>query len=125
MDFIIGMLIGAALSFFYWRSIILSAIEQALLTPSKEFQDKLDNIHVEQTNILQVMVEQEGDQFLLYRQDTNNFVMQGSCLQDFQQRMKSMKFEELSIINGGSDAAKALVAISENKKEHSENSNNQ
>lgn len=125
MDFVLGMVLGALLSFFYWRAVILKAIEQALLTPSKEIEQQLTKENIDQSKMLNVLVEQEGDQFLLYRQDTNNFVMQGRCLQDFQQRLGFMKIDQMSIVNGGSAAAKALVEISEKQKEQSENSNNQ
>ena len=123
MDFVLGMVLGAVLSFFYWRAVVIKAIEQSLLMPSKEI-DQSATAELE-PNILNVMVEQEGDQFLLYKQGTNNFVMQGSCLQDFQQRLSVIKVDQLSIVNGGSAAAKALVEVSEKVKEKSENSNNQ
>lgn len=123
MDFVLGMVLGAVLSFFYWRAVVIKAIEQSLLMPSKEI-DQSTTAELE-PNILNVMVEQEGDQFLLYKQGTNNFVMQGSCLQDFQQRLSVIKVDQLSIVNGGSAAAKALVEVSEKVKEKSENSNNQ
>ena len=123
MDFLLGLLVGGIVSFLFWRSVIQKAIEQALLTPAAEMQPLAENQH-DESAILKVTVEQEGDQFLLYRQDTNNFVMQGMCLQDFQQRLTFLKVDQISIVNGGSAAAKALLKISQLKKEHNENSSN-
>ena len=126
MDFVIGMVVGALLSFFYWRSVIIKAIENALLTPSKEIEQSMrDSIDDNETRTLKVTVEQVENQFYLYQEDSNKFIMQGENLQEFQSRLKSMKIDEMSIVNGASAAAKALVEISQKQKEQSETSNNQ
>ena len=126
MDFVIGMVVGALLSFFYWRSVIIKAIENALLTPSKEIEQSMrDSIDDNETRTLKVTVEQVENQFYLYQEDSNKFIMQGENSQEFQSRLKSMKIDEMSIVNGASAAAKALVEISQKQKEQSETSNNQ
>ena len=84
-----------------------------------------DSIEDSETRTLKVTVEQVENQFYLYQEDSNKFIMQGENLQEFQSRLKSMKIDEMSIVNGASAAAKALVAISQKQKEQSETSNNQ
>lgn len=117
MDFVIGLVVGAFISFFYWRSVVIAAIEKTL----GEIHNHDDNV-IEEKKTLLVTVEQEGDVFLLYKQGSNNFVMQGQSLQDFQQRLKQLQIDELQIVNGKSEAANHLVAISKKIKEKNENS---
>jgi hypothetical protein len=118
MDFFFGLLVGFVLSFFYWRSVVVKALQTAL--------DKVEQqTDTQDTVTLEVKVEQHDGQFFLFRADTDGFIMQGSSLQDFQSRLKTMNIDQLNIINGTSDAAKSLIKISKQLKEQNENSNNQ
>jgi len=114
MDLLIGIFVGFVLAFFYWRHQIIKVFEKAI-------DDAVDEAAQSITK-LQVTVEQEGDQFLLYRSDTNRFLMQGTTIADFQKRLTELQVDALSIENGNSVAAQALLKVSQ--KEAHEISNN-
>lgn len=120
MEFFIGFLLGAVSTMFYVRSVIRGAIQQVIDTVEHEQQQSTSV-----ANAVEVKVEKHDDQFFLFRADTDKFIMQGTSLQDFQNRMRTMKIQEIAIVNGKSDAAKALVEVSNQLKEQSENSRNQ
>jgi hypothetical protein len=51
--------------------------------------------------------------------------MQGTSLADFQKQLSSLNLDALSIANGDSTAAQALLKASQSNKESNETSNNQ
>ena len=114
MDLFIGIFVGFVLSFFWWRHQIIKAVERAIDQTTDD---------ATQSNIkLRVTVEQEGDQFLLYNTDTNQFVMQGTTIADFQKRLLALQVDAFTIENGSSVAAQALLKVSQ--RESNEISNN-
>jgi hypothetical protein len=115
MDFLLGILVGLIVSFFYWQSVILKAINDGI---DEAFAAELE------PKKLVVTVEQEGDQFLLYQTDNNRFLMQGTSLADFQKRLPSLNIDVLSIENSSSMAAQALLKTTLTNKESHEDSNN-
>lgn len=121
MDFIIGFVLGGVVTIFYVRTVIKKAMQQVLdgveLDSSAEDQSPKKRVEAK--------VEQHDDQFFLFRADNDGFIMQGASMQDFQSRLRAMKIDELSIVNGASEAAKSLIKVSERLKEQSETSNNQ
>ena len=117
MEFLLGVLVGVVIAFFYWQSVIVSAINRAF----NEAEETAENA----ARKLAVTVEQQGDQFLLYQLDTNRFLMQGTSLADFQKQLSSLNLDALSIANGDSTAAQALLKASQSNKESNETSNNQ
>lgn len=86
MDFLLGILVGLIVSFFYWQSVILKAINDGI---DEAFAAELE------PKKLVVTVEQEGDQFFLYQTDNNRFLMQGTSLADFQKRLPSLNIDVL------------------------------
>lgn len=117
MEFLLGVFVGVVIAFFYWQSVIIKAINRAF----NEAEETAENA----ARKLAVTVEQEGDQFLLYQLDTNRFLMQGTSLADFQKQLSSLNLDALSIANGDSTAAQALLKVSQSNKESNETSNNQ
>lgn len=109
MEFLFGMCVGVVVAFFYWRAVILKAIEQALEHVAQA-GDNLDS-----DRCMTVNVEQEGSVFLLYQADTNKFIMQGTDLQDFQERLRGVNVDQLIIKNTQSPAALALIQASQEK----------
>jgi MFS superfamily sulfate permease-like transporter len=116
MEFLLGVLVGMVIAFFYWQSVIVKAINkvvnEVVTTAESTFKK------------LVVTVEQEGDQFLLYQTDNNRFLMQGTSLADFQKQLPLLNVDALSIANGDSTAAQALLKASQHNKESHEDSNN-
>ena len=117
MEFLLGVLVGVVIAFFYWQSVIVSAINRAF--------DSAEETAENTARKLAVTVEQQGDQFFLYQLDTNRFLMQGTSLADFQTQLSSLNLDALSIANGDSTAAQALLKASQHNKEPHEDSNNQ
>jgi hypothetical protein len=113
MDFLLGFLVGGIVTFFYWRSVIVSAIGLAAQT-FQENQQELDQT-------LNCNVEQHENTFLLYQADTNRFIVQGTCMQDFINYLDTVPETQIKIINGKSDAARALIKTGETLNEISNN----
>ena len=107
-EFLSGILVGFVIAFLYWRSVIIEAIRRTI--------NDIEEAEEESTeNRISVTVEQEGDQFYLYRYEDNQFIAQGKNFAEFQKLLPTLKVETLQIMNGGSEAAKALIAASDNK----------
>lgn len=104
-DFILGLVIGFVVAFLYWRSIIVASIERALAVIEETNEEP-------EVRRISVTVEQEGDQFYLYRYEDDQFVAQGKDFSEFQKILPILKADSLQIVNGNSDAAKALIAVS-------------
>ena len=114
-DFLFGLVLGYIIAFFYWRAKIIAIVDKVVLNEFDE--DGKDP----EKSILRVKVEQHGDQFLLFAEEDDRFVMQGTTMAELVERVKNLPEIEVKIVNGGSAAAKALLATGS----LNENSNNQ
>ena len=109
MDFIWGFLAGTVVMFFYWRSVIIKAIHKV----ADDIEERLE----EEIKILSVNVEQYGETFLLYQADNNRFITQGTCMQDFVNYLSTVPATQIKIVNGSTEAAKALLKTGEHLNE--------
>ena len=113
MDFFLGFLVGAIVIFFYWRSVIIQAIG--------EVAEKIIEKQEEENQILTCNVEQHDETFLLYHADTDKFVTQGKCMQDFVNYLNTVPATQIKILNGSTEAAKALLKTGNKPNEISNN----
>ena len=103
MEFLFGILVGFVLATIHFLVTLRRIIENALSEVSDEDSES-------GKDTLSVKVEHHEGQFLLYSADDDRFLLQGTCMDDFVKYAKARSDVDIKIINGASEAAKALLA---------------
>jgi hypothetical protein len=117
MEQLITVLFWAVATFVAVR--VLTALFDAWLFSRVE--KKLDRIEleIEQGNLIPLAVEVDGGQYLCYNSLTKEFVCQGTCLVEIQQRFKSRFPGKNAAIHGGNETA--VKTLESQLKEQNEN----
>ena len=117
MEQLITVLFWAVVTFVAMR--VLTALFDAWLFSKVE--KKLDQIEleIEQGKLIPLAVEVDGNQYLCYNSLTKEFVCQGTCLDEIQQRFKSRFPGKNAAIHCGDETA--VKTLKSQLKEQNEN----